>query len=294
MANCKTIALWGRIAAVLKSSDARPFRLLVLSSLLIALAVSCRKPEPVVELADADNADAEAALAPGHVSLELKNERVDEVLEKLAASAGKAIVIDAEAQSIAHCARITLLTGGSIPAEKALGLVREALEPSGFTIAESPNGGLVVRRNADKPPPATCTSDATGASAPPDLRPPNEATAKFGEGVHRINDTEFEITRDAIKFLVEDPNRIAKATRVVPAHRDGKTLGFKLFAIRPNSALGLLGLQNGDLVTHIGDKPITSPEEMLEAYAKLKNAKSVELRLERRGEPKKLLYKIKD
>lgn len=269
-----------------------PSRALHLVIATALLSSSCRKVEAPAN-ADAD-ADVNAQVPAGFVSLELKNEPVDEVLQKLAAAAGKPFVIDPDAQLVAHCARITLLTGGNMPVGKALDLVREALDTSGLTMVDSATGGIVVRRNPDKPPPAACQGATILKPPPEESSAASESDDKFSEGVRKISETEYEVSRASLDFLLENPTNLARAARVIPQVRDGKTVGMKLFGIRPKSPFGSLGFKNGDTVTLVQGQPITSPDEALKVYSGLKDAKSVELTIERRGQTSKMVYRLTD
>lgn len=283
-------------SAVLNSSKFR-LHTLALHWVIAAalLASSCRK----VDVSAAADAGADmgvpARASGGFVSLELKNEPVEDVLQKLAAAAGKPFLIDPDAQATAHCARITLLTGGNMPTDKALDLVREALDPSGFTLVESSTGGIVVRRNPDKPLPATCQSVASPDVLPSEAGAASEAADKFAEGVRRISDTEYELSRASIDLLLDHGNNLARSARIVPQMRDGKMVGMKLFGVRAKSPFSVLGFKNGDTVTHVGGRLITSPDEALQVYSSLRTAKTFEITIERRGgQTIKMLYRLTD
>jgi hypothetical protein len=268
----------------------------LMSGLLVSACRSGSAPTAGVEVeVDAgDENDASAAPPPGFVALELKNEPVDEVLQKLATAAGKAFVIDPDAQAAAHCARITLFTGGNMPADKALELVREVLETSGFSLATSGTGGIVVRRDPDKPLPATCQSSPDPDPAPAPSGTADELAVKFAAGVRKISDTEYEISRASMDLLTGNQSMILRLARMVPQHRDGKAVGVRLFGIRAKSALSTLGLKNGDTVTSVAGHSVTSPDEALAAYSDLKNAKSFDITLERRGQVAKITYRLKE
>jgi general secretion pathway protein C len=75
-----------------------------------------------------------------------------------------------------------------------------------------------------------------------------------------------------------------RSLRVVPEQKDGR-LGLRLFGIRPTSLLSTLGLKNGDRLESINGLNIASPEKALEAYARLRTAQHLRLRLERAGRP---------
>lgn len=71
--------------------------------------------------------------------------------------------------------------------------------------------------------------------------------------------------------------------RIVPMFREGRALGFALVQIRPGSLYAKLGLVDGDIVRRINGLEMTSPEHALDAYARLKDTKTIVLDLERGG-----------
>jgi general secretion pathway protein C len=83
-----------------------------------------------------------------------------------------------------------------------------------------------------------------------------------------------------------------KQARIVPEQKDGKVVGIRLFGIRPDTLLGKLGLQNGDRLEAINGFEMASPEKALEAYAKLRTAESLNVKVTRRGQPVSIDFKI--
>jgi general secretion pathway protein C len=84
-----------------------------------------------------------------------------------------------------------------------------------------------------------------------------------------------------------------RSARIVPEQKDGKTVGIRLFGIRPDTLLGSLGLQNGDRLEQINGYDIANPEKALEAFAHLRTASELTVGLERRGKPASLAIHIK-
>jgi general secretion pathway protein C len=80
--------------------------------------------------------------------------------------------------------------------------------------------------------------------------------------------------------------------RVVPSIKNGQADGFKLYAIRPSSMFARLGFVNGDTVHAVNGLALTSLDKALEVYAKLKDAKSVQFDITRRGQPVELDIQI--
>lgn len=81
---------------------------------------------------------------------------------------------------------------------------------------------------------------------------------------------------------------IISQVRVAPVRQDGKVIGLRLFGIRPTSVLGSLGLRNGDRLESINGFEIASPEKALQAYAQLRSASRLHVRLNRVGKPLQL------
>jgi general secretion pathway protein C len=75
---------------------------------------------------------------------------------------------------------------------------------------------------------------------------------------------------------------------VAAEQRAGQIIGLRLFGIRPGSLLNTLGLQNGDRLETINGFSLASPEQALQAYARLRSATRLSVRLDRAGQPVQL------
>lgn len=115
---------------------------------------------------------------------------------------------------------------------------------------------------------------------------------KVGKGIKKIGQDKWAISREEIDKTLSNLNSIAMQARIVPSFKDSKANGFKLFAIRPNSLYSKLGIQNGDIIHKINGFAMNSPDKALEIYQKLKNARTIDIELTRRGKSKKLNYRI--
>lgn len=100
------------------------------------------------------------------------------------------------------------------------------------------------------------------------------------------------VARADFERVMADPSVLVKAARVLPNIKDGVHTGFKLFGIRANSPFTAIGLQNGDVVTEIGGKPMTSIEAALAAHAELRTRKEWTIKGERRGAPFELTVAV--
>ena len=117
--------------------------------------------------------------------------------------------------------------------------------------------------------------------------------AAIDNGIKKIDDTTFEIDKSLIETVKANPMAFMKGARVVPAMKNGKPEGIKLYAIRPNSPYAKLGLTNGDTLQSINSFELTSIDKGLEIYQKLSEATSLQIEVIRRGKPMTLKYTIR-
>ena len=135
------------------------------------------------------------------------------------------------------------------------------------------------------PTPDPGTGDGSGSG--------DDLQAAIDSGIKKIDDTTYEIDKGLVEKVLVNPMAVAKGARVVPAMKNGKPEGFKLYAIRPTSVYAKLGLTNGDTLTSINGFELTSADKALEVYTKLREATSLELEVTRRGKPVTLKYSIR-
>ncbi len=144
----------------------------------------------------------------------------------------------------------------------------------------------------------------TGATPPPTVAKVEEPKTDTDEnkddlqaavdnGIKKIDDNNYEIDKSLVDKVLANPMAIAKGARVVPAVKNGKADGFKLYAIRPSSVYAKLGLSNGDTIQSINGFELTTADKALEVYTKLREATSLEMEVTRRGKPVTLKYTIR-
>ncbi len=140
---------------------------------------------------------------------------------------------------------------------------------------------------APEPAPPVAATPSTGDPSKDELQ------AAIDSGIKKIDDFNFEIDRALVDRTLANPMAMAKGARVVPSVKDGKSDGFKLYAIRANSVFAKLGLSNGDTLNAVNGFDLTSAEKALEVYTKLRDASSLEVGLTRRGKPVTIRYSIR-
>lgn len=112
--------------------------------------------------------------------------------------------------------------------------------------------------------------------------------------IARVDDTRYVVDRAFVQRLLSGEQAVAPKARIVPAVQDGKPVGFKLFAIAPDSEFAAAGLQNGDLVRELNGFTIAEPEKLGELWSHLQTAAALLLSIERRGLPVILEYRFGD
>ncbi len=110
--------------------------------------------------------------------------------------------------------------------------------------------------------------------------------------IRQIDEDNYVIPQGRLDKTLADLNKVATQARIVPSFKNGVANGFKLFSIRPGSIYSSIGVQNGDVITRINGFDINSPDKALEVYGRLKDARNVEIDLERRGQIVKKRYAI--
>jgi general secretion pathway protein C len=142
-----------------------------------------------------------------------------------------------------------------------------------------------------------------GAAAPPPSPsgpvpppPPVMADAAMGDipdSAVRCTGNACTVDRSLVEKLLANTAMLATSARFVPSIKDGKPNGFKLYAIRPQSIFGRIGLQNGDTIKGINGSDMTTPDAALALYTKLRSASHLSVQVERRGETVTLDYTIR-
>ena len=144
--------------------------------------------------------------------------------------------------------------------------------------------------------------DLEGGAAPPPAAAANVALVTNGDpadegiGTHvrcTNGGASCEIDRSLVDQMLQNTTALATAARFVPSIKDGHPNGFKLYAIRPSSIFGRIGLQNGDTIKQINGMEMTSPDQALGVYTKVRNASHLTVSVERRGDNVTLDYTIR-
>ncbi len=134
---------------------------------------------------------------------------------------------------------------------------------------------------------------ALATPAPTLTRPTPAASPGPESGIRAVSEHSYEVPETELQQALARLDVLSTQARVVPAIEDGKPAGFKLAAIRPGSLYTKIGLQNGDVLKRINGLSLDSPERMLEAFTKLREAKHIELDIGRSGGSVRKVYDVR-
>ena len=106
----------------------------------------------------------------------------------------------------------------------------------------------------------------------PSGHPRDPFVQELDRGMRKLAERRYEIKRSTLELALGHLELLARSVRVIPDARDGKPFGFRLFAITADGPVARLGLRNDDVLVSINGLDIATPERVLDAYGKLKNA----------------------
>jgi general secretion pathway protein C len=119
------------------------------------------------------------------------------------------------------------------------------------------------------------------------------ASAAAGERIRKTADDKFVIDRRELEKTVANLNEVFTQARAVPYFEDGKTIGFRVFAIKPGSVFEKIGLQNGDVVQRVNGVELNDPTKALSLFTELQNEGHIALDLQRNKATKNFSYEIR-
>jgi len=120
----------------------------------------------------------------------------------------------------------------------------------------------------------------------------DDLTREISKGIQKISATEFKIERGVVDKILENTAALMTQVRIVPEKDGDKATGIRLFGVKPESLLGVLGMENGDKLQTINGFDMTNPEKALEAYARLRTADHLTVSVNRKGANTNLDYNI--
>lgn len=129
-------------------------------------------------------------------------------------------------------------------------------------------------------------------TADPQAPPQSALERDVAKHIVKTGPNEFQIDRPTVDRILEAQQELMKA-RIVPDKEGDRTVGMKVYGIKPGSVLALIGIENADRLETINGFEVANPEKILEAYARLRNADRLTVVLTRGGKRLNLDYAIR-
>jgi general secretion pathway protein C len=133
----------------------------------------------------------------------------------------------------------------------------------------------------------------TVAAVAPAAASSDPLAAELEKGVKKTGEHTYEVQRGTVDSLLGNMSALSRAARIVPEIKDGRAAGFRLFSVRPDGPFAKIGLQNGDVISAINGLEMSSPDQALMVYTKLKSASHLSVGLERGGQKITKEYNIR-
>jgi general secretion pathway protein C len=208
----------------------------------------------------------------------------------------KNIIIDSAIAK--HATKVTIIAPNKYTPKQAMQLFVDAIEATGLVVVQKPDSIIIkLGPNMPKTCPDIASSSTPIQTSPPVARVPDppavDLDAVLAASIKTIDATHYEVMSSVIDQVLLNPMAMAKGARVVPAMKNGKPDGFKVYAIRPGSLWARIGFQNGDTFTSINKLRIDSADDGLEVYTKLREMKKLDIEVLRAGKPVTLVITIK-
>lgn len=126
-----------------------------------------------------------------------------------------------------------------------------------------------------------------------DAAPAGAPGAGAGERIRKTADNKFLIDRRELESTVANINEVFTQARAVPYFENGKTVGFRVFAIKPGSVFEKIGLQNGDIINRVNGVELTDPTKAISLFTELQNEGHIAVDLQRNKQAKNFSYEIR-
>jgi hypothetical protein len=268
-----------------------------MSRLALALALATSLTSRLARAEDEPMYTCKAAPASMKISVEFQPETsLRDLAVWVMGFTCKNIVFSADVAK--HATRVTIMAPLSMTPKQALQLFVDSVEATGLVVVQKPDTIIVklgpnMPRSCPDPAPVASGGPISARDIPPPEPEPEITDAELDAAIQVTDATHRVIKSGMLDRILANPMALAKGGRIVPAMKDGKPLGFKLYAIRPGSVYARLGFSNGDTLQRVNGFELTTADKALEVYTKVREAKLLTIELDRRGTPVTLTFVIK-
>lgn len=153
------------------------------------------------------------------------------------------------------------------------------------------NSGGLCQSLLQQPPPVVPVGAPAQAVARKALE--SDLTRQVAAKIARVSDNEFNVDRSAIEQILENQAELLRFVRVAPEMEDGRAVGLRLLDVRPRSVLTELGFRSGDRIESINGFNVAIPERALEAFAVLRRASNLDIKIRRGSSSVNVAYNVR-
>jgi general secretion pathway protein C len=187
-----------------------------------------------------------------------------------------------------------------VAGRQSLALIQVERELNIYHLDESLPGDLVlaeILRNQVKlrHPDGTLSTLMLTEDEADNARRPRVATtnaAPSGDEIRQVDENSWLVSRETVEKTRENLAEELRLAQMQPRVVNGQTDGFLVRMIKRQSILNKLGLRRGDVVMSINNIELNSPEKALQIFQQLREARQIDVAIERRGEPMNFSYQL--
>jgi general secretion pathway protein C len=114
----------------------------------------------------------------------------------------------------------------------------------------------------------------------------------IANGIEKVSATSFRVDRAIVPRILEHQADLARPQTVME-RSGGKVTGLRLSGVQPESLLGVLGIQSGDLLSSINGVDVSNTSALLEMYARLPQLDHLTAQVVRGGAAVRLDYDVR-
>ncbi len=122
---------------------------------------------------------------------------------------------------------------------------------------------------------------------------PSGPTARTATSPEAIRAQRISLRRSYIEQAMQDMATLMTQVQIRPHMEEGVAAGLALSRIKPNSIFRRMGLRNGDIITGVDGREISTVNDALGLVDNLQSASKVSVQLKRRGREKNIEYSIR-
>jgi general secretion pathway protein C len=110
--------------------------------------------------------------------------------------------------------------------------------------------------------------------------------------IRQVSENQYQIDRSEVDAALDNMNQLFTQVRAVPHFEGGKSVGFRLFAIRQGSIFDEIGLKNGDVIQQVNGADLSDPAKALALFQQLRNEQNLSVNILRNKENMTLSYQF--